>query len=201
MRTVFWNELLSKCDDIRATSNNFLARSRNHYAILAFHYAYREQTTTIPSGMQLHRAIAPHANRAFSLAIRGTALLNQQRIDGAIMNLAVPALVFDDAGRIIRVNSAAEAFMATNTTVRLGEGGTVTSPSHLNASAIDNAIRATLSQRRASTLGLRGSDGMTVVAHFVPMQRREANNALVTEFIDVYEPAGVMYISAPSGNV
>ncbi|WP_108659408.1 hypothetical protein [Acuticoccus kandeliae] len=197
VKTAFWADFLTKLDDVRAVSGSFLARSQSHFACLAFHYAYKEQNFSIPPGMQLHRAIAPHARRAFQLAIRGAVVMDHQRIEGALLNLEIPAVVFDPDGKIIRTNTAAEAMLATSTAMRLGAGGTVTSACQASASAIEAAILATLRERRTTTIDLIGSDGKSIQAHFLPMQRREVTNELVTEFIDNYEPAAVMYLSGP----
>ncbi len=193
MRSAFYADILSKAGDVRSASGFLFARNPTRFAVLGFHYPHAERDELMPLGVKLQKDIAPLARSAFSLALRAAARDNAREVGAAIDSLAIPALVLDEKGRVVRANELGAPLLTSDELVR------VTAKGHLEAvSPQDNArLRAsfarTMSERRMVTCPFWAPSGVHVVAHFVPMRRTEATDPFISGFIDAIEPAAIVY--------
>jgi len=194
LRSTFYNELLSKAGDIRNASGFTFARTRTRFAVLGFHYPRKHEETLTPIGVRFQNMIAPAARNAFALAVRAASLRRTEGIAETIDSLAIPALVLDTEGRLIRANRLCGPLIEAREVVRLSASG------HLAATTPqdDERLRAAFSRaqtaRQMVTCAYRSSAGRAVIAHFVPMRRTENTDPFIDGFVGGIDAAAIVYL-------
>lgn len=193
LSSAFYTDILAKSGDTRSASGFILARNPGRYAVVGFHYPHAREDEFLPLGLQLQSMIAPLARQTFSLSLRSAARDNAQAGNAAIDSLAIPAMVLDHDGRIVRANELGAPLLSGDGVVR------VTAKGHLEAASPHDSerLRASFdrmrSERRMILCPYRAANGEHVVAHFVPMRRSEPTDALISSFVGTIEPAAIVY--------
>lgn len=194
MRSPLYTDILAKSGDIRIASGFAFARNPARFAVLGFHYGQARRERTVPLGLKFQEMIAPAARSAFALAVRASAFRERQQAAGAIDNLAVPALVLDDDGRVIRANHLADELLRTNETVSLSAKGQLEAGSPHDTSRLKACFRRSKAERRMVTCPYTSPAGDHVIAHFVPMRRSEASDPFIESFVSGIDPAAIVYL-------
>ena len=199
MHTAFYTDILAKSGDLRSASGFLLARNPQRFATMGFHYPHAKEDEYLPLGVRLQSMIAPLARRTFALAVRSAARDQDRDLRATIDSLAIPALVLDDDGRVVRANELGAPLLSNDGVVR------VTAKGHLEgASPQDTArLRASFARMRAErqmvTCPFRAASGQSAFAHFVPLRRTEATDPLISGFIGSIEPAAIVYFRYDEG--
>lgn len=194
LRTQFYSDILARSGDIRAASGVVFARSANRDARFGLHYGGPDYLATMERGVALLAEIMEPFCTTFTLAMRGASMRNEAHIAGAIDNLAIPALVLDDKGRMIRANKQATPLVEHDEALYLTGKGDLFGMGPDDNVRLEAAFAQARHEQRMVTCAYRGPGGKNVVAHFAPMHRKEATDPLVAGFIGSIEPSAIVYL-------
>lgn len=193
MRSAFYADILLKADDVRSASGFLFARNPDRFAVLGFHYPHAQQEELLPLGVKLQAIIARPSRSAFALALRAAARDNEREVGAAINSLAIPALVLDEEGRVVRANELGAPMLTSDDLVRVTAKGHLEALTPQDSARLRASFARTLSERRMVTCPFTAPSGAHAVAHFVPMRRTEATDPFISGFIDAIDPAAIVY--------
>ncbi|GAB5375141.1 MAG: hypothetical protein AcusKO_16030 [Acuticoccus sp.] len=194
LRTQFYSDILAKNGDIRAASGVVFARTPLRDARFGFHYGGPDYLNTMERGVALLTEIMEPVCTTFTLAMRGASMRNEAHIAGAIDNLAIPALVLDDKGRMIRANKLATPLVEHDEALYLTGKGDLFGMGPDDNVRLEAAFGQAKHEQRMVTCAYRGPGGKNIIAHFAPMRRKEATDPLVAGFIGSIEPSAIVYL-------
>lgn len=194
MASPFYADVLSRNGDIRAASGFVFARTPQRDARFGFHYGGSDYGEAMQRGVALQEAIVDEMRAAFGLAMRAASLSADAHVSGAIDTLAIPALVLDGQGRMIRANRLATPLVEHDEALYLTGKGELMGVGRHDNQRLEAAFLSATHEQRMVVCPFRGAGGRHVTAHFVPMKRKEATDPLIASFIDTIEPSAIVYL-------